>query len=96
MQLTLGILFCHLILKPAVLDRMYHQATALGTKTKYKVSQFFLSPVQHWLYDISFKYSAAIALFTLVLFFSILIPLILPLGAFTFTLAVSRTHVIKL
>jgi hypothetical protein len=24
LQMTLGILFCHLILKPAVLDRMYH------------------------------------------------------------------------
>ena len=67
-----------------------------GGKTKFKVSYITnMMIIQHWFYDLGFRTAIAVTLFTFCLFFSIIIPHLMPLATLLFFLAVRNHSFIK-
>jgi hypothetical protein len=61
---------------PEKIMKAFHQMLSANGKTKFK----------HWFYDLGYKYAIVICLYSFSLFFSVLIPLILPFATLIFAI----------
>jgi len=79
LQLTLCAILYQIAVKNFSIVKAIKEAAGASGRTKFK----------HWFYDVSFGHATAISIFSVCLFFSVIVPMILPIGAFYFTIKVS-------
>eukprot|EP00347_Sterkiella_histriomuscorum_P016017 403354814 len=76
LQVLMIAILWQIFFKPRQIIKSFHEMLTAGQKYKFK----------HWFYDIGFRNAIAVSLFIFTLFFSITIPLILPIASLIFFL----------